>query len=70
MKVPQIVKILNSKSAEGISIASVTLELVAVASTLAYGYANDFPFRSVMFVGDYIVDKINVLKGFYLQNVF
>ncbi len=45
VKLPQVYKILRAKSAEGISILSVTLEMVAIISSLAYGFANKYPFR-------------------------
>ena len=51
MKVPQILKIVRSKSAEGLSLSMFTLELVGYRKQLtssytinaAYGYANEFP---------------------------
>lgn len=46
VKVPQIGKLMKARSGEGISIVGTTLELLAVTSTLAYGYRNNFPFRS------------------------
>ncbi|ELU12384.1 hypothetical protein CAPTEDRAFT_162655 [Capitella teleta] len=46
VKVPQLVKILGAKSAEGISIISTTLELLAVVSTLCYSYSKNYPFSS------------------------
>lgn len=46
VKVPQIVKILSAKSAEGLSIISSTLELTAITATMAYSYANNFPFSA------------------------
>jgi hypothetical protein len=45
VKLPQIIKIVNGKSGEGISMASVIFELVAISATLSYGYAKSFPFR-------------------------
>ncbi len=45
VKIPQVLKIWRAKSAEGINIISVTLEVIALMSTLAYGFANKFPFR-------------------------
>ncbi len=45
VKIPQVLKIFRAKSAEGINIISVTLEVISLVSTLAYGYANEFPFR-------------------------
>lgn len=46
---PQIVKILSAKSAEGISIVSTSLELAACTASLAYGYDQGFPFRYLHF---------------------
>lgn len=46
VKVPQIAKIAGSKSGKGISLISTTFELIAQGATLAYGYANAFPFSS------------------------
>lgn len=45
VKVPQIVKILQNKSAEGISISGQLLELYAITSSVAYSYVKRFPFR-------------------------
>ncbi|XP_067003372.1 mannose-P-dolichol utilization defect 1 protein homolog [Anabrus simplex] len=46
VKVPQITKILNSKSAEGISILSVLLDLFAITSSVAYSFVKGFPFSA------------------------
>ncbi|KAL4220413.1 Mannose-P-dolichol utilization defect 1 protein [Mactra antiquata] len=46
VKLPQILKIINSKSGEGISIFSVLFELVAISSNMTYCIANAFPFSS------------------------
>ncbi|KAK6195584.1 hypothetical protein SNE40_000985 [Patella caerulea] len=46
VKLPQVIKIISAKSAEGISMPAVTLEIVAITSSLAYGYANGFPFSA------------------------
>lgn len=45
VKVPQLIKILGARSAEGISLVSTSLELLAVVSTLCYCYSKSFPFR-------------------------
>ena len=45
VKVPQIMKILNAKSGEGINMLSSTLELTAITGTMAYSYGMGFPFR-------------------------
>ncbi|XP_077598111.1 uncharacterized protein LOC144213490 isoform X3 [Stigmatopora nigra] len=39
-------KILGAQNAEGVSLASVLGELVAVTGSLAYGFANGFPFSA------------------------
>ncbi|CEJ85388.1 Putative Polyketide synthase [[Torrubiella] hemipterigena] len=46
VKVPQILKLVNSQSAEGISFLSYLLETVAYLITLAYNYRNEFPFST------------------------
>ncbi|XP_013771676.1 mannose-P-dolichol utilization defect 1 protein homolog [Limulus polyphemus] len=46
VKVPQIVKILKAKSAEGINLFGVLLELMGVAASAAYCLANGYPFSS------------------------
>lgn len=45
VKLPQVFKILKAKSAEGLSLQSVMLELVALTGTMVYSITNDFPFR-------------------------
>jgi len=47
VKVPQILKIVYASSAAGLSFASSTMELMAITSFLAYGFAMGFPFRFV-----------------------
>uniref|UniRef100_A0A8C9AAD7 Mannose-P-dolichol utilization defect 1 protein n=1 Tax=Prolemur simus TaxID=1328070 RepID=A0A8C9AAD7_PROSS len=46
VKLPQVFKILGAKSAEGLSLQSVVLELVALTGTMAYSITNNFPFSS------------------------
>ncbi|CAH0394363.1 unnamed protein product [Bemisia tabaci] len=46
VKVPQILKILSSKSAKGISILGVFFDLFAVTSVVAYSYVKQFPFSA------------------------
>ncbi|KAK7790786.1 hypothetical protein R5R35_009498 [Gryllus longicercus] len=46
VKVPQITKILNNKSAEGISILSVLLDLFAITSSASYSFIKGFPFSA------------------------
>ena len=45
MKVPQVMKILMNKSAEGISIWGVLMELFAVTAATAYCFVQEYPFR-------------------------
>ena len=46
VKFPQILKIVNAKSAEGISFLGVLLELIAVTSSASYSFAKGYPFSS------------------------
>ncbi|KAM5306055.1 mannose-P-dolichol utilization defect 1 protein isoform 3-T3 [Glossophaga mutica] len=46
VKLPQVLKILGAKSAEGLSLQSVMLELVALTGTMVYSIVNKFPFSS------------------------
>lgn len=46
VKVPQIAKILTNKSAEGINIFAVFLDLFAITFNLAYNYVSGFPFSA------------------------
>lgn len=45
VKLPQILKLMGAKSAEGLSFHTVLLELLAITGTMAYSIANKFPFR-------------------------
>nr|XP_029502591.1 mannose-P-dolichol utilization defect 1 protein-like [Oncorhynchus nerka] len=45
VKLPQILKLMGAKSAEGLSFNSVLLELLAITGTMTYSIANSFPFR-------------------------
>ena len=45
VKLPQILKVVGAKSAEGLSFQTVILELLAITGTMAYSIANKFPFR-------------------------
>lgn len=64
VKVPQILKILSSKSAEGINIYGVYLELFAITANFAYSYVMGFTFRFVFFSSmqkmRYIVRSVNL----------
>ncbi|XP_017893470.1 mannose-P-dolichol utilization defect 1 protein [Ceratina calcarata] len=46
VKVPQIIKIIKNKSAEGISLFSVLLDLFAITAMVSYSFVSDFPFSS------------------------
>ncbi|XP_063617907.1 mannose-P-dolichol utilization defect 1 protein homolog [Cydia splendana] len=46
VKVPQILKILGSKSAKGINVYGVYLELFAITANFAYSYVMSFPFSA------------------------
>lgn len=46
VKVPQIMKILKSKSAEGLSIVSVLLDLMAITFHMSYSFVSGFPFSA------------------------
>ena len=46
VKLPQILKLMRARSAEGLSFSSVLLELYATTGTMAYSIANGFPFSA------------------------
>ncbi|KAM9312904.1 mannose-P-dolichol utilization defect 1 protein [Gastrophryne carolinensis] len=46
VKVPQIVKILRSGTAEGLSFQAIFLELLAMTGTMVYSMTNSFPFSA------------------------
>ncbi|CAK9303998.1 unnamed protein product [Gordionus sp. m RMFG-2023] len=46
VKLPQIIKIFQARNCDGISIYSILVELLAITTTMIYGYAQDFPFSS------------------------
>uniref|UniRef100_A0A3P8SND2 Mannose-P-dolichol utilization defect 1 protein homolog n=1 Tax=Amphiprion percula TaxID=161767 RepID=A0A3P8SND2_AMPPE len=46
VKLPQIIKLMGAKSAEGLSFKSLLLELLAITGTMAYSIANKFPFSA------------------------
>jgi len=46
LKVPQIIKILNAKSAQGLALSSVLLELIGYLFTMAYSFRKGFPFST------------------------
>lgn len=46
VKIPQIMKILNSKSAAGLSIVSIMLDLMAITFHMSYSFVSGFPFSA------------------------
>ncbi|XP_068621401.1 mannose-P-dolichol utilization defect 1 protein homolog [Battus philenor] len=46
VKVPQILKIVGSKSAEGINVYAVYMELFAITANFSYSYVMNFPFSA------------------------
>lgn len=46
VKVPQVLKILNSKSGEGINIMGVVLDLLAISFHLSYNFMHGYPFSA------------------------
>ncbi|EFN76261.1 Mannose-P-dolichol utilization defect 1 protein-like protein, partial [Harpegnathos saltator] len=46
VKIPQIVKIFQNKSGEGINIFSVLLDLFAITAMVSYSFINGFPFSA------------------------
>ncbi|XP_040857496.1 mannose-P-dolichol utilization defect 1 protein isoform X1 [Ochotona curzoniae] len=46
VKLPQVFKLLRAKSAEGLSLQSVVLDLVALTGTVVYSITHNFPFSS------------------------
>jgi len=46
IKIPQIIKILQASSVEGLSLLSFLLELIALTATASYSFAKNFPFSA------------------------
>ncbi|XP_050433502.1 mannose-P-dolichol utilization defect 1 protein homolog [Adelges cooleyi] len=46
VKLPQVIKLWKNKSAKGISIMNVSMDLYAVTANVVYSYANKFPFSA------------------------
>lgn len=46
VKVPQITKILNNKSADGLNVIAVFFEILAITFNLSYSYVSGFPFSA------------------------
>ncbi|XP_069806266.1 mannose-P-dolichol utilization defect 1 protein [Dendropsophus ebraccatus] len=67
VKVPQIVKIVRSGTAEGLSFQSVLLELLALTGTMVYSISHGFPFSSW---GEVLFLMIQTLIiGFLIQHL-
>ncbi|XP_073510693.1 mannose-P-dolichol utilization defect 1 protein [Phyllobates terribilis] len=67
VKVPQIVKIVRSGTAEGLSFKSVLLELLALSGTMVYSITREFPFSSW---GEVLFLMIQTLIiGFLIQHL-
>ncbi|KAI1752734.1 hypothetical protein F4782DRAFT_499896 [Xylaria castorea] len=66
VKVPQIIKLLQSKSASGISFLSYLLETTSYLITLAYNFRNGFPFstfgETALILGQNVVITVLVLN--------
>lgn len=66
VKVPQILKLLNSKSAEGVSFLSYLLETTSYIISLAYNVRNGFPFstfgETALIVGQNVIISVLVLN--------
>lgn len=66
VKVPQILKLLSSKSAAGVSVLSYLLETAALAVTLSYNFRNGFPFstygETALIAGQNVVITVLVLN--------
>ncbi|KAH6900496.1 hypothetical protein B0T10DRAFT_30319 [Thelonectria olida] len=66
VKVPQILKLLNSRSADGVSFLSYLLETTAYLISLAYNFRNGFPFstygETALIVGQNVVIAVLVLN--------
>ncbi|KAI9899301.1 hypothetical protein N3K66_005762 [Trichothecium roseum] len=66
VKVPQILKLLRSKSAEGVSFLSYLLETSAYLISLAYNFRNGFPFstygETALIVGQNVIISVLVLN--------
>jgi len=65
VKVPQILKLVRSKSADGVSFLSYLLETSAYLITLAYNFRNGFPFstygETALILGQNVVISVLVL---------
>jgi mannose-P-dolichol utilization defect protein 1 len=66
VKVPQIIKLVQSKSAAGVSFLSYALETASFLISLAYNYRNGFPFstygETALLVGQNVVITVLLLN--------
>ncbi|KAF5027689.1 hypothetical protein F66182_173 [Fusarium sp. NRRL 66182] len=66
VKVPQILKLVNSKSSEGVSFLSYLLETASYIISLAYNFRNGFPFstygETALIVGQNVIISVLVLN--------
>ena len=66
VKVPQILKLVQSQSAEGVSFLSYLLETSAYLITLAYNFRNGFPFstygETALILGQNVIISVLVLN--------
>jgi mannose-P-dolichol utilization defect protein 1 len=66
VKVPQILKLTQSKSADGVSFLSYLLETSAYLITLAYNFRNSFPFstygETALILGQNVIISVLVLN--------
>ncbi|KAK1781831.1 hypothetical protein QBC45DRAFT_27457 [Copromyces sp. CBS 386.78] len=66
VKVPQIIKLVNSKSASGVSFLSYLLETSSLLTSLAYNVRNGFPFstfgETALILGQNVIISVLVLK--------
>uniref|UniRef100_A0A8C7V7I9 Mannose-P-dolichol utilization defect 1 protein homolog n=1 Tax=Oncorhynchus mykiss TaxID=8022 RepID=A0A8C7V7I9_ONCMY len=68
VKLPQILKLMGAKSAEGLSFNSVLLELLAITGTMTYSIANSFPFRYLPGVPHLFLMLQTVAIGFLIMH--
>lgn len=66
VKVPQIIKLVNSRSASGVSFLSYLLETSSYLISLAYNFRNEFPFstygETALIMGQNVIITILVLN--------
>ncbi|XP_028654265.2 mannose-P-dolichol utilization defect 1b [Erpetoichthys calabaricus] len=66
VKLPQIIKLIRAKSAEGLSFKAVLLELLAITGTMVYSISNSFPFSAWGEVLFLMVQTVTI--GFLIQH--